>query len=180
MLGDLSNRFGLLCLHLLCLYLFNRRPGFSWNCSLTLKLNFKFGLVHHFTKLGSGEYYLEELETEVQVTSDTDSLTFWKLSAHLKIVKDRIYIAQLCPKRQRRLRQQAGYRGGWRKYIKKSCSISTYLSNQMAQVIHFVSFLWLTICNPDITDIALKLCSRLQWDPIHDKERLSVAGFIST
>ena len=25
----------------------------------------KFGLVHHFTKLGSGEYYLEELETEV-------------------------------------------------------------------------------------------------------------------
>ena len=118
-LGDLSNRFGLLCLHLLCLYLFNRRPGFSRNCSLTLKLNFKFGLVHHFTKLGSGEYYLEELETEVQVTSDTDSLTFRKLSAHLKIVKDRIYIAQLCPKRQRRLRQQAGYRGGWRKNILK-------------------------------------------------------------
>ena len=25
----------------------------------------KFGLVHHFTKLGSGEYYLEELETEL-------------------------------------------------------------------------------------------------------------------
>ena len=26
---------------------------------------FKFGLVHHFTKLGSGEYYLEELENEI-------------------------------------------------------------------------------------------------------------------
>ena len=25
----------------------------------------QFGLVHHFTKLGSGEYYLEELEHEV-------------------------------------------------------------------------------------------------------------------
>ena len=27
----------------------------------------QFGLVHHFTKLGSGEYYLEELEHEVIV-----------------------------------------------------------------------------------------------------------------
>ena len=27
----------------------------------------QFGLVHHFTKLGSGEYYLEELEHEVGV-----------------------------------------------------------------------------------------------------------------
>merc|ERR1712038_1017391 len=25
----------------------------------------QFGLVHHFTKLGSGEYYLEELENEI-------------------------------------------------------------------------------------------------------------------
>ena len=34
----------------------------------TLRLtNLQFGLVHHFTKLGSGEYYLEELEHEVIV-----------------------------------------------------------------------------------------------------------------
>ena len=26
---------------------------------------FQFALVHHFTKLGAGEYYLEELEHEV-------------------------------------------------------------------------------------------------------------------
>ena len=26
---------------------------------------YQFGLVHHFTKLGSGEYYLEELEEEI-------------------------------------------------------------------------------------------------------------------
>ena len=37
-----------------------------------IEINLKFGLVHHFTKLGSGEYYLEELETEVQVTSALD------------------------------------------------------------------------------------------------------------
>ena len=32
----------------------------------------KFGLVHHFTKMGSGEYYLEELENEICRRNDLD------------------------------------------------------------------------------------------------------------
>ena len=43
-----------------------------------IAINLKFGLVHHFTKLGSGEYYLEELETEVQVTSALDCYQYFK------------------------------------------------------------------------------------------------------
>ena len=35
--------------------------------TLILTTTLQFGLVHHFTKLGSGEYYLEELEHEVIV-----------------------------------------------------------------------------------------------------------------
>ena len=35
--------------------------------TLILTTTLQFGLVHHFTKLGSGEYYLEELEHEVGV-----------------------------------------------------------------------------------------------------------------
>ena len=34
-------------------------------CQLKCCLITKFGLVHHFTKIGSGEYYLEELENEI-------------------------------------------------------------------------------------------------------------------
>ena len=43
---------------------------FSDNLTKKRKLRMtalQFGLVHHFTKLGSGEYYLEELEHEVIV-----------------------------------------------------------------------------------------------------------------
>ena len=32
----------------------------------------QFGLVHHFTKIGSGEYYLEELENEICRKKDLD------------------------------------------------------------------------------------------------------------
>ena len=44
----------------------------DWLSDKLLTIIIKFGLVHHFTKMGSGEYYLEELENEICRKNDLD------------------------------------------------------------------------------------------------------------
>ena len=91
------------------------------------------------------------------------------------------YISPSCvQKGSADLDNKLGTEVGGKIYQKEVFNIYIFVQSDGSCWIHIVSFLWLTICNPDITDIALKLCSRLQCDPFHDTERLSVAGFIST
>ena len=72
--GDLSHGSGLFRLHLLHVHFLHRRSGETppTGCQINCWLILKFGLVHHFTKMGSGEYYLEELENEICRKNDLD------------------------------------------------------------------------------------------------------------
>ena len=71
--SNLPNSPWLFCLHFLHVHLLNRCAGDLEKNEQSLSwISNQFGLVHHFTKLGSGEYYLEELEDEVCPKSERD------------------------------------------------------------------------------------------------------------
>ena len=75
--SDLSYSSGLFRLHLLHVHFLHSRAGqqsdkTETRCELICLIILKFGLVHHFTKMGSGEYYLEELENEICRKNDLD------------------------------------------------------------------------------------------------------------
>ena len=70
--SDLSDCSGLFCIHLIYVHFLHCSPGKPDSSPPTSHLICKFGLVHHFTKMGSGEYYLEELENEICRKNDLD------------------------------------------------------------------------------------------------------------
>ena len=74
--SDLSDSPGLLRIHLFHVHFLHSRSGetrhrLTGHCKIIIFIT-KFGLVHHFTKMGSGEYYLEELENEICRKNDLD------------------------------------------------------------------------------------------------------------